>query len=194
MAPVVGTSTRPEPKYQWHEDTEDLEHYVLGGYHPVLIGDRYHNGRYEVVHKLGFGSYSTVWLARDSKQNRFVALKIIVADASANSSESKILSRLASGDEGHPGRTNVAALVDEFFITGPNGRHRCIITDAAGCSIAEAKECSTTWMFPADVAREITVRVLQALAYTHSCGVVHGGRLGVYRFLPFPAPGSLRLT
>jgi serine/threonine-protein kinase SRPK3 len=125
-----------------------------------------------------FGSYSTVWLARDSEQDKFVALKIIVADASTNNSESKILSRLALGDAEHPGRTHVATLVDEFFVTGPNGRHRCIVADAAGCSIAESKEASMTWMFPADVAREIIVGVLQALAYTHSCRVVHGGRLG----------------
>ena len=68
--------------YQWQEGIEDLENYHPGGYHPAhIIGDRYHNSRYEIIHKLGFGSYSTVWLAKDHLKSRFVALKIVVAKA-----------------------------------------------------------------------------------------------------------------
>ena len=37
--------------------------YCSWGHHPVNIGDNLH-GRYNIVHILGFGSYSTVWLAR----------------------------------------------------------------------------------------------------------------------------------
>eukprot|EP01047_Picozoa_sp_COSAG01_P046987 COSAG01_NODE_4450_length_5008_cov_2.475657_5_plen_77_part_00 len=32
-----------------------------GGYHPVRVGDLY-NGRYVVLHKLGWGHFSTVWM------------------------------------------------------------------------------------------------------------------------------------
>ncbi len=35
-----------------------------GGYHPVKIGDLFHN-RYHVVRKLGWGHFSTVWLCWD---------------------------------------------------------------------------------------------------------------------------------
>ncbi len=45
---------------------EDPERYCAGGYHPVRLGDIY-NDRYQVLRKLGFGLYSTVWLARDSR-------------------------------------------------------------------------------------------------------------------------------
>ena len=34
---------------------------LSGGYHPVKIGDLFHN-RYHVVRKLGWGHFSTVWL------------------------------------------------------------------------------------------------------------------------------------
>lgn len=37
---------------------------VSGGYHPVKIGDRY-NERYRIERKLGWGHFSTVWLASD---------------------------------------------------------------------------------------------------------------------------------
>jgi len=45
-------------------DAEYPDVYRPGGYHPVHLGDVYCQ-RYRVIHKLGFGSYSTVWLARD---------------------------------------------------------------------------------------------------------------------------------
>jgi non-specific serine/threonine protein kinase len=44
---------------------EWVEAYRPGGYHPVLLGDVFNNGQYKVIRKLGEGSSSTVWLARD---------------------------------------------------------------------------------------------------------------------------------
>jgi serine/threonine-protein kinase SRPK3 len=48
------------------EDEEDLEDYRPGGYHPINIGDEFSSGRYLIVRKLGWGHFSTVWLARDN--------------------------------------------------------------------------------------------------------------------------------
>lgn len=47
-------------------DSEDPAEYVKGGYHPVAQGDVYKQ-RYEVVRKLGWGHFSTVWLCHDLK-------------------------------------------------------------------------------------------------------------------------------
>ena len=44
---------------------ELLEKYRPGGYHPVKLGDVFDGGRFSVVRKLGWGQYSTVWLAKD---------------------------------------------------------------------------------------------------------------------------------
>jgi hypothetical protein len=43
------------------------DNYCAGGYHPVRIGDVFNGGKYRVLRKLGYGVYSTVWLARDLK-------------------------------------------------------------------------------------------------------------------------------
>jgi hypothetical protein len=56
----------PEPRFLLPQlggaDTEDVERYQRGGFHPVHLGDVY-DERYRVVHKLGAGGFSTVWLA-----------------------------------------------------------------------------------------------------------------------------------
>jgi hypothetical protein len=44
---------------------ERVKIYRPGGYLPVHIGDLFKDGRYEVIHKLGKGAFSTVWLVRD---------------------------------------------------------------------------------------------------------------------------------
>lgn len=46
-------------------DAEPLHRYRVGGYHPIALGDLFKDGRYKVLHKLGWGGYSTVWAAKD---------------------------------------------------------------------------------------------------------------------------------
>ena len=46
------------------DEEEKLSDYESGGYHPVRIGDVYGpNDRYQIVRKLGWGHFSTVWSA-----------------------------------------------------------------------------------------------------------------------------------
>lgn len=46
-------------------EEERLDEFKTGSYYPVAIGDLFDSKKYQVVGKLGFGSTSTVWLARD---------------------------------------------------------------------------------------------------------------------------------
>lgn len=48
-------------------DAEPLHRYRKGGYHPITLGSFLDNGRYKILHKLGWGGYSTVWAARDQR-------------------------------------------------------------------------------------------------------------------------------
>ncbi|KAJ3442373.1 srsf protein kinase [Anaeramoeba flamelloides] len=73
------------------EGEENPEEYGKGGYHPVKIGEIYKK-RYKVLTKIGWGYFSTVWLAEDIKYGgksvriksgeilkpqKYVALKIV---------------------------------------------------------------------------------------------------------------------
>ena len=48
-----------------------------------FISPRWHfqDGAYEVVHKLGYGGFSTVWLVKDKKQGQYAGIKILRAEA-----------------------------------------------------------------------------------------------------------------
>jgi len=56
-------------------EDEGIADYKIGGYHPVHIGEVLIN-RYVILQKLGWGHFSTVWLARDTMYDSFVALKV----------------------------------------------------------------------------------------------------------------------
>lgn len=48
------------------EDDEGFESYRKGGYHAVRVADHFSGGRYIAQRKLGWGQFSTVWLAYDT--------------------------------------------------------------------------------------------------------------------------------
>lgn len=66
---LSSTATKPlqtvDSDYVCNVDAEPLHRYRAGGYHPIRLGDLLNDGRYKVLHKLGWGGYSTVWAARD---------------------------------------------------------------------------------------------------------------------------------
>lgn len=66
------THNTPCVEYRWIEDIEKLRRYRPESYHPIAIGDVLAD-RYQVAHKLGFGTYSTIWLACDQQRAIYVA-------------------------------------------------------------------------------------------------------------------------
>lgn len=48
---------------------------ILGKFH-LLVSREVYNHRYIIIQKLGWGHFSTVWLAKDKRYDSYVALKI----------------------------------------------------------------------------------------------------------------------
>jgi hypothetical protein len=70
--PPTPPSHDPRDSSEWRFNTmtcptEWIESYHPGGLHPVHLGDTLDEGRYRILRKLGYGAFSTVWLARDTK-------------------------------------------------------------------------------------------------------------------------------
>ncbi|KAK4451219.1 kinase-like domain-containing protein [Podospora aff. communis PSN243] len=164
----------PEPspwKYLPFElgECEDLENYEPGGFHPVHLGDVFDDGRYKVVHKLGFGGFSTVWLARDTTGDRWVAVKIIVARESPTY---EARSTIAS----HPsiaGSRLFSVADKQFWINRPNGRHLCLVMPVLGPSLAKLSKGIYS-RIKAGFAKGVSLQAAQALAHLHANGLCHG--------------------
>jgi serine/threonine-protein kinase SRPK3 len=155
------------------ENVEDIYKYGRGGYHPTRLGDVFHNERYKVIHKLGSGGFSIVWLARDRRDKRYVALKILIAKASKNYlSEVEVLSYLQERPSPHPGRTHISFLLDRFWINGVSGSHLCLVYDVTGPAIGHLDFQGNR--LRGHVARNVGKQLVQAIAYLHSEGICHG--------------------
>ncbi|KAL7359747.1 protein kinase [Histoplasma ohiense] len=173
ITPYASPKTYAPVEYMPLEDIEKPGRYRPGGYHPIAIGNCL-SGRYDVVHKLGFGAYSTTWLARDRNTEKYVAVKIAIAEADMQ--DSTILNNLAHvepRDQRHPGQALISRVLDTFSLDGPNGRHRCLVTEPGMMTIAEAKDASYTRLFKLPVAKAIVAQVIQAVTFLHHQGVVH---------------------
>ena len=64
------------------DDVEDAGKYHLGGFYPATIGEILDNGKYKILHKLGFGGSSTTWLAQSQTTTGLVTVKILSASYS----------------------------------------------------------------------------------------------------------------
>ncbi|OAL68242.1 CMGC/SRPK protein kinase [Trichophyton rubrum] len=172
----------PRNEYNWVDGAESLGKYQPGGYHPIMIGDVLHD-RYRVVDKLGFGGYATIWLAQDSLLERYVALKVGIADSLPR--ETRVLRELSTSASESTSSSLSARLrnyahdsipvpLDEFKIHGPNGTHPCYAMTPAQCNLREA---SYSRLFHIDVARALSAAVTLSVASIHSRGFVHGAKL-----------------
>ncbi|GAB7342295.1 hypothetical protein MBLNU457_g0528t1 [Dothideomycetes sp. NU457] len=157
---------------------EDIEDYVPGGFCPVHLGDTFAHRRYRVIHKLGVGGFSTVWLARDDVGQRYVSLKILRAEDSEDCNELQIQEHLRSRTDSHPGRAHVALLVDHFTVVSPNGSHTALVYTLAGPTLTKMYsrngEVRGNRRFRGDLARKTALQTAQALDFVHKSGVVHG--------------------
>ncbi|KAI0072575.1 kinase-like protein [Panus rudis PR-1116 ss-1] len=177
------------------EDEEDWEDYVKGGYHPVHIGDEFSDGRYVVVRKLGWGHFSTVWLAKDRKLNRHVALKVVKSAPRYTETaldEIKLLQRLITSSTppvqpspdnpnppispsiSHPGRSHVISFLDHFKHKGPNGTHVCMVFEVLGENLLGLIKRHQNKGVPMHLCKQIAKQILLGLDYMHRCcGVIH---------------------
>ncbi|CAK7899201.1 hypothetical protein CAAN3_04S05006 [[Candida] anglica] len=158
---------------------ENADDYKIGGYHPVVKGETYYsqslpNREYIILRKLGWGHFSTVWLAKsiynpklgmedyglDSREEYYVAIKfvksskcyieaaedeinllqvinrpLLVADHLTEAHKEyfrKFHFNKENEPTGHPGFKHVMKLLDNFQISGPNGKHICMVFEVLG--------------------------------------------------------------
>ena len=150
--------------YEDSDSSEDegLPDYKIGGYHPVHVGEVFQD-RYVVIQKLGWGHFSTVWLAKDKKFDTYVALKVQKSAQhyiEAAYDEVEILDQVSSFWRKHEWQESLKhyykdnpkvikeihnsskfchtiQLLNSFMHHGPNGKHYVMVFEILGVNLLE---------------------------------------------------------
>lgn len=160
------------------DNMEDLERYEPGGFHPVHLDDYYDDNRYRIVHKLGAGGFSTVWLARDLLGQQWVGLKFITAADSEN------YNNRSSAIIADPTLASSEFLVSperEFWVDGPNGRHLCFVLPFVGPNLGTLSS-GIYARISSRLSASLSLQAAQAMALLHSRERCHGG---MYQLLSY---------
>ncbi|PGH28484.1 CMGC/SRPK protein kinase [[Emmonsia] crescens] len=163
-----------QPLYISPVDAEPLHRYRQRGYHPVTLGEYLNAGRYKVLHKLGWGGYSTVWAARDQREEVYVAVKISVAerDQDGDTRELQTMKDLASH---HFCLKHTVHLLDDFNLKGPNGSHKCLVYELLGPNIPDTIDAHfPDGRLPGKLAKVIAKQSLIGLDSLHQHNIGHG--------------------
>ncbi|KAL7614409.1 hypothetical protein Lser_V15G07090 [Lactuca serriola] len=150
------------------EEDEDMDCYRKGGYHAVRVGDSFAGGRFIAQRKLGWGQFSTVWLAYDTQTSKFVALKLQKSApefVQAAVHEIEVLSTITENDPQN--EKCVVQLVDHFKHRGPNGQHLCMVLEFLGDSILHLIRYNRYKGLNLNIVKEICKCILTGLDYLH---------------------------
>jgi serine/threonine-protein kinase len=127
-------------------------------------------GRYEVVRELGQGAMGTVYLGRDPKINRDVAIKTLLFDQVDDRELPEVKKRFvreaeAAGRLSHPGIVTVYDVGEEHDLAW------LAMELLDGRDLTE--HCAKGALLPPGRVVEVVLAVAEALAYAHGHGVVH---------------------
>ncbi|KAG5993079.1 hypothetical protein E4U52_002294 [Claviceps spartinae] len=166
--PVVPTDEKIEE--------ETLPNYVASRFYPVKIGEIF-RARYQVVGKLGYGVTSTVWLARDFNERRYVALKLYnTSEFSKFALENELdaYKRIENSAIEHPGRRAIRSLLDTFVIDGPDGQHRCLVHPPLWDSVYGFRRRNPVGKLPEPIMALVLKPLFHTLDFLHQeCHITH---------------------
>lgn len=160
------------------KNEESVRDYKPGGYHPTFKGEKYKSGRYVLMRKLGWGHFSTVWLALDNETHSHVAMKVVRSDkvyTEAAQDEIKLLKKISKENDGiNEGAKHILCLLDNFIHKGPNGEHIVMVFEVLGENLLALIKKYEHRGIPLIYVKQISKQLLLGLDYMHrKCGVIH---------------------
>ncbi|KAK7216474.1 hypothetical protein V2G26_004477 [Clonostachys chloroleuca] len=171
-------------------------------FYPARIGEKL-GGKYRLVSKLGWGTTSTVWLARETKRgwffqsHQYVALKIAnssqVARQNANQ-ELEVSTHVLTASTSHPGRQLIRPVIDSFEIQGTNkAKHLCLVFEALRQPLsAVGRQLGHDGRLPPRVLRTIVPSILKSLDFLHTeCRTIHTDLKSDHFMIPFEDPSII---
>ncbi|CAI5720235.1 unnamed protein product [Peronospora destructor] len=171
-----------ENEYSSESEEEGESSYKPGGYHRVQIGEVY-NRRFEVLEKLGWGHFSTVWKCLDRQTGDTVAMKVQKSarhytEAARDEIELLECSVRAAREEFESMEQHeaikVVCLVDSFEHKGPNGVHVCMVFEMMGDNLLTLIKYYNYRGVPLQLVKRLTKDIMEGLAFLHDkCQIIH---------------------
>jgi serine/threonine-protein kinase len=123
-------------------------------------------GRYEIERQLGSGGMAVVYLARDPRQDRAVAIKVMRPDVALALGSERFLREIKfAGNLQHP---NILPIYDSGEA---NGTLFFVMPFIEGESLRDRLDREQ--QLPIDDAINITVEVAEGIQYAHTHGIIH---------------------
>ncbi|KAK4099170.1 kinase domain-containing protein [Parathielavia hyrcaniae] len=156
-------------------EEEMFDEFKASNYYPVNIGDLFASNKYQAVGKLGFGSTSTVWLARNLQKHDFFTLKIFARDYGETCrDEFQIYEAIDKANPSHPGHRHVRTALEEFTIDRPGGDRQCLVQRPMWDSRKDLLLRNPSRRFSDALLKGGLQHLLRALDYLHTeCKLVH---------------------
>ncbi|KAK2792642.1 hypothetical protein FQN51_001614 [Onygenales sp. PD_10] len=136
--------------------------------------------KFQLLVKIGWGSQSTVWLARDISRFKWqteqtVVLKIINNNNADDARhEKEIETHITEQNPQHRGRVILRTCLDDFEVTGPEGKHMCLVYEPMREPLWILQRRFVNRKLPLPIAKAYVYVLLVGLDYLHSeCKVVH---------------------
>ncbi|KAE8137308.1 kinase-like domain-containing protein [Aspergillus pseudotamarii] len=156
-------------------EEEKLAWYSHYNFFPVKISDVFQS-KYQVVGKLGYGGYSTVWLCRDLEEHVYVTLKLYECNSAHAKREIQVYDHLKSLKSCHTGTVLVRTVLDKFQLSSTDGSHfyQCLIHPPLGMSLYELRNRCPRKVFPENLLKPTLIHILLALDFLHTeAHVIH---------------------
>ena len=151
------------------------------------------------MQKLGWGHFSTAWLAKDTKYNTYVAIKIqksaqqyidaaydeveILQELEKHNFDEEWVKSVKEYWKDQPEKlkngverdhSQIVQLLNSFIYHGQNGKHFCMVFEIMGVTLLEIIKRYNYKGIPLPYVREITKQILIGLDFLHRmCGIIH---------------------
>jgi DNA-binding SARP family transcriptional activator len=127
--------------------------------------------RYPIVSELGHGGMATVYLARDLKHDRMVALKVLRGDLASSTDAKRFLREISIAAKLH--HPHILQLFDSGMLERP-GEPACpfyVMPYVRGASLKE--RLLQEPQLPLALALRLAREIADALGYAHGHGIIH---------------------